>query len=208
MLKHELAGGHVLDFGCGPGFLSERLLDGGFEVTAVDQSPGSVDAANRRCGGRHGWHGAALGSDGLPSASFDGAMCIETIEHLDDDGLSAVLEEIDRVLRPSGIAVFTTPNEEDLRASMVYCPFCDTEFHPVQHVRSWSAASLEEALLAAGFDVLLSASTDLARWQPVRHSAWMGRPGQASLLVKRLGRRPAFGSGPHLVALAQSRSGG
>lgn len=43
---------HVLDLGCGEGWLSERLLDLGMEVLASDAVPDLVQCARQRCGGR------------------------------------------------------------------------------------------------------------------------------------------------------------
>jgi len=44
----------------------------------------------------------------LPSQTFDGVVCVEVIEHVDDD--ERFVEQIARVLRPGGWAYFTTPN--------------------------------------------------------------------------------------------------
>jgi 2-polyprenyl-3-methyl-5-hydroxy-6-metoxy-1,4-benzoquinol methylase len=49
----------------------------------------------------------------LPSASFDRVICTEVLEHVVDP--DAVLEGIARVLRPSGVAVVTVPNDPLIR---------------------------------------------------------------------------------------------
>jgi 2-polyprenyl-3-methyl-5-hydroxy-6-metoxy-1,4-benzoquinol methylase len=206
VLRTELRGEHVLDFGCGPGFVSERLLADGLTVTAVDQSPDSVAAAEERCSGV-GWRGAHVGSGDLPKEAFDGVICIETIEHLDDDALGEVLAEIRRLLRPGGVVLFTTPNDEDLSASLAYCPFCDTEFHAVQHVRSWTPESVTAALVSAGFEVRKAAGTELEWWQTVRENQWLGVRRFSSDLVNRLRHRAnRFSGGRHLVVLARRPS--
>src|SRR5439155_25597686 len=74
--------------------------------------------------------------------SFDLVICLETLEHLLDDTISAIISEIYGLLKPGGAALFTTPNNEELSRNFVYCPFCQTEFHQVQHVRSFSEGSL------------------------------------------------------------------
>jgi 2-polyprenyl-3-methyl-5-hydroxy-6-metoxy-1,4-benzoquinol methylase len=46
---------------------------------------------------------------GIPEASFDRIICTEVLEHVADP--DAVLTEISRLLRPSGLAVVTIPND-------------------------------------------------------------------------------------------------
>jgi len=87
----------------------------------------------------------------FPDKSFDVITCLETLEHLLDDRLSVVVKEIHRLLKPGGVALFTTPNNEDLLRSHVYCPFCETSFHKVQHVRSFSESSMRALLESHGF---------------------------------------------------------
>ena len=196
----------VLDLGCGPGFLSERLLAAGYTVQGIDQSPGSVAAANTRCAGSDRWRGASTDAAVVDGDSFDAVTCIETIEHLDDAALGEVFSEIRRLLIVGGVALFTTPNEEDLAASMVYCPFCDSEFHEVQHVRSWSGRTLASALEQAGFEIRTCAATNLAWWMPFRESQWLGVRRSTSDLIERARHRTdRWGDGPHLIALATSR---
>jgi ubiquinone/menaquinone biosynthesis C-methylase UbiE len=52
---------------------------------------------------------ANLKSLPLPEGSFDGIVCIETIEHIPPDELHAVTSELARVLVPGGILVITVP---------------------------------------------------------------------------------------------------
>jgi hypothetical protein len=79
------------------------------------------------------------------------------------------------VLRPGGYLVITTPNEEALEAQHVMCPSCGCEFHPVQHLRSWSSAALSLALVQAGFRTVRCQATlfsDLPRALWGLHAAW------------------------------------
>src|SRR3989338_2691659 len=48
---------------------------------------------------------------GLPSASFDRALCIDIIEHLPDP--TALLAEVSRLLKPGGTALVTIPVMHD-----------------------------------------------------------------------------------------------
>jgi SAM-dependent methyltransferase len=47
-------GATVLELGCADGFMTEALLRAGFVVTALDLSPGMIDAARRRLAGAEG----------------------------------------------------------------------------------------------------------------------------------------------------------
>lgn len=187
-------GRRVLDYGAGAGFLIEHLLQQGNRVTALDYSPASVDAIRERYAGRSGFEGAydteQLAREGH---TFDALVCVEVVEHLEEEQLRDVLDDVRRLLVPGGLAVFTTPNREDLAASDVYCPVSDVVFHRWQHVRSWDRHTLSIALQDAGFTVSRTFETDFsARRRLSRH--------YASLAVRSaLGRTQGL---PHLVAVA------
>jgi SAM-dependent methyltransferase len=146
--------GRILDFGCGPGYLIARLLDHGGKVTGVDFSPRSIERVVERFQGRPEFEGAHV-IDSIPTPfadqSFDTVFFIETIEHLLDDDLEAAAGELRRLTRKGGTVVISTPNQEDLEVAASVCPDCGCTFHPVQHVRSWSAESLTQFMSGFGF---------------------------------------------------------
>jgi SAM-dependent methyltransferase len=218
--------GRVLDFGCGPGYLIENLLAAGAECWGVDASPRSVACANERAGAHPRWQGAAVNEQGartpFPDGFFDAIACVETLEHLPDDVLGAVLTEIRRVLRPGGTALFTTPHAERLHDTQVYCPFCESEFHRYQHLRTFDPASLEPLLHERGFAPLFVANIDFRDLAaPASQRDWKNwTPGMLYRAARRswlltldlLSRRPFLdshharalaGRGGHLVALAR-----
>jgi ubiquinone/menaquinone biosynthesis C-methylase UbiE len=145
-----------VDIGCGTGPLVRALARRGVQSVGIDSSAGVLREAERVARGEHletrFMRGSAV-SLPLADQEIDCAALIEVVEHLDDDTLSKVLREALRVLRVGGILVVTTPNHEDLRLSTVQCPDCGAEFHNMQHVRTWTRASLRSALAAAGFHV-------------------------------------------------------
>jgi 2-polyprenyl-3-methyl-5-hydroxy-6-metoxy-1,4-benzoquinol methylase len=213
----------ALDYGCGPGFLIERLLAAGLTCYGADAASAAVRAANDKFKDNPDWKGAVT-LDGTPSAFdanvFDIVTCIETLEHLPGDMLTAVVSDVFRVLVPGGIALFTTPNNEDLSQDMVYCPFCQSEFHRMQHVRSFSAETLASVLSQAGFQVLFCAGLDfctfqrtLPPWRDLCYGTlvWFARKKLYSLLDK-IGKTPfprgrelrhlLADGGPHLCAVA------
>ncbi len=111
----------VLDLGCGPGALLERLMRDGYqEIVGVDVSIRSLERAARR-----------LKLDLLPDAQrerikllqspltyrdrrlrgYDAAVLVEVIEHLDPPRLAAAERNVFGSARPDTVVV-TTPNRE------------------------------------------------------------------------------------------------
>ncbi len=160
--------GKVLDYGCGLGYLLQQLLNHDLECSAAEFSEKSVELVNSKFQGYPKWKGATLVT-GLPtqfsSGEFDVITCTETLEHLSDELLPGVVAEMRRLVKPSGMVLFTTPNDEDLELAMTYCPFCDAEFHKVQHLRSFTAASLQALLQSHGFQVLFCQGIDFREFQ-------------------------------------------
>jgi SAM-dependent methyltransferase len=170
----DLHGKQVIDYGAGPGYLVQYLLENGAAVTAADYSAASVDAANQRFGGKAGWQGAMLIRDGalaVDDGAFDLITCVETVEHMFDQPRAAMLGEFRRLLKPGGRLFVTVPNEEDLRGSHVYCPQCAHEFHRWQHLTSWDQEKMSRLLHDAGFKVEFCQGVALERWGPSRSGA-------------------------------------
>ena len=168
--------GKVLDYGCGPGFLTDLLTDAGLETYAADYSPKSIAHIEKKLAGRQNWKGAKLienASAPYPDDSFDLVTCIETIEHVPADGLAPLMSEMKRVLRPGGVLVITTPNAEDLAENLNYCPFCDTEFHRWQHLRSLNIQDVDSLIRTSGMKPLLVQAMDFSNFQSqVELPAW------------------------------------
>jgi arsenite methyltransferase len=98
-------GERILDVGCGPGFYVAELLDEvGAEgsVVGVDGSAAMLAVAAHRCDGRANvaLHEADVLSLPVESASFDGALCVQVLEYVQD--VEAALAEMHRALRPGG----------------------------------------------------------------------------------------------------------
>ncbi len=89
-------GEEVLDVATGTGLVAERLLEGGFEVTGLDQSPEMLAQAHRRFGGRVRLVEAS--ADALPfaDASFDHLTFTYLLRYVDDP--AATLSELARVV--------------------------------------------------------------------------------------------------------------
>jgi len=189
--------GVVMDFGAGPGYLTEKLLRRGARVFSVEFSPESAASLESRLSGRSGFLGARAASlDRIPcdDASADLAILVEVVEHLDDAILEGTLREVTRVLRPGGHLVVTTPNDEDLGVAEILCPDCGCVYHRVQHVRSWSAASLSKAIERFGYETIAAQATKFTRKG--------GLLSRTRRTLRELRGRPA----PHLFYLARKRA--
>ena len=98
----------ILDIGCGTGTFLDYVNCSYFRYTGIDISRVNIEKARRK----HGRTFKVMSAEKLKfkDNSFDKIVCIELIEHLFTSELIAVLREMDRVLKPGGIAVISTPN--------------------------------------------------------------------------------------------------
>jgi SAM-dependent methyltransferase len=164
-LKTDVA---VLDYGCGPGFLIEKLLSRDVVCAGIDNSARAVELVNQKFEGKKNWMGAVKVSTPpapFPDSKFDVITCLETLEHLPADQLDAVVAEIYRLLKPGGVALFSTPNEENLLLSHIYCPFCQTSFHSVQHLNSFSVRSMRALTESHGFSTIFCSGINFEAFQ-------------------------------------------
>jgi ubiquinone/menaquinone biosynthesis C-methylase UbiE len=104
----------ILEIGCGRGFYirSVSMFDFPKEIVGVDVNKEYLNAT-RSINKNDARVTIKKGSIyGLPFADnyFDCIICSEVLEHLDDDLAGA--KELHRILKPSGIAIFSVPNNK------------------------------------------------------------------------------------------------
>lgn len=169
----------VLDVGCGDGVTAFRLTKAGYRVAGVDPERLALDFAVEEFARR----GAAApefqeGScDKLPfdDGRFDAVLGLELIEHLDTGVTHAFLAEANRVLKPGGVLVVTTPHKQT------------PELRSPYHTHEYQATELRELLETTFTDV--SVYGYFGRWQRLAYGVgWRltGKP--ARLLWKIVGR--------------------
>ena len=191
----------IVDMGCGPGYLTEELLQRGHRVKAVDASAETIERLRARLGDRPGVLGATVGSlEAIPAADAEvGTLfLIEVLEHLPPERRQQVVREIARVVRPGGHLVATVPNEEDLDAKKIACPECGCVFHRVQHLQRLDTQMVSSLLDRCGFEPIFVKGLNFRHF-PDR--VFYG-------LVKRAVRRiPALGGAgaPHMMAIGRRR---
>lgn len=109
-LKARLAGfgdARLLDCGCGTGLTGEALRDAGSEgpLIGLDLSSKSLAVAAQK-GIYHRLEPADLNASlPLDTNAVDGALCVGVLTYLEEGQL---LGELTRVIRPGGVAVFTS----------------------------------------------------------------------------------------------------
>ena len=133
--------GSILDVGCGPGAVSARLLERGYEVTGVDYNHRAVAFARILAYGGAFVQGdiRSLGEvDGIGDG-FDAAACIEVLEHVPAEFRGRVFRGVYSALRSGGTFVLTTPTPRMSSNAWDY--------------RRAARAELEGALNDAGFEV-------------------------------------------------------
>jgi SAM-dependent methyltransferase len=131
----------VVDCACGTGIGASYLAAAGArQVHAFDLSADAIGQAARRERPNLKFSVASATDLGLPPASVDVYVCLETIEHVVED--MALLVEVSRVLRPSGVFICSTPNRwvKDPGATLRDRP-CN-----IFHVREYSPAEFTDLL--------------------------------------------------------------
>jgi SAM-dependent methyltransferase len=154
------AGRSVLDVGCGSGEVLASLRAPGVRLCGVEMSAGAVEALRAR-----GIEASAvdLESGVLPFADgeFEIVLCYDVLEHLFAPG--RLLREIQRVLRPEGIAAICVPNTLNLfnRFRFLageFVDIMDTSHHSEEmfsnHIRLFSKSLFERFVTANGCRVV------------------------------------------------------
>lgn len=146
----DLTGRRVVEFGCGTGRHASLVLAAGARsYTGIDGSPGML----REAASRHGLPGAnwvqgSLHATPFATASFDGALVVLVLEHLQE--LAPLFTEIARVLAPGGVLRLLEIHHDLLAAGTV------AHFHDAGVERRFTStahatATIVAALTAAGF---------------------------------------------------------
>lgn len=98
----------------------------------------------------------------LPSASFDCALAVEVLEHVDED--RTFLENVRRVLKPGGVFLMTTPNGDS-------CPIPSNS----DHKRHYKRAHLDTLLREVFEEVEVEYAVALGKMRTVGLRSWSVR---------------------------------
>ncbi|MCR4407956.1 MAG: methyltransferase domain-containing protein [Anaerolineae bacterium] len=119
LLQRHLYGPEiVLDMGCGDGRLTSLLANKVSRVIGLDHQILPLLFARLLIQNNNVvliQHDLTLGSLPLANNCLDLVSAFDVIEHIPLETLSVLLQEVKRVLKPSGKFVLTTPNKDSLR---------------------------------------------------------------------------------------------
>ena len=101
----------VLDMACGEGYGSNLLAAGAASVIGVDIDEKVIRHASAKYGStKLQFLSGSITALPIPDDhSFDVIVCFEAIEHIEDQ--DALLAEVQRLLKPDGVFIVSTPNK-------------------------------------------------------------------------------------------------
>lgn len=143
----------ILEIGCGTGGLLKELSRWS-AACGLDISPQATKYCRER-----GLDGVCLGDiSSLPfqDEQFDAVVCVDVLEHLEDD--AAALREIRRVCKPEGCLIATVPAFRFLWSRR------DVQLH---HKRRYTLGQVKQRIGHAGFNVLKATYVNLPLFLPL-----------------------------------------
>ncbi|HEX2269890.1 MAG TPA: methyltransferase domain-containing protein [Pyrinomonadaceae bacterium] len=129
-LPYVQSAGDVIDLGCGRGEWLELLNETGITARGIEQNRVLIDRC-RELGLEVVEEDMLAHLRGLPDESTGAITGFHIIEHVSIDTLVSLLDEVLRVLRPGGIAIFETPNPENVLVGSNFFYLDPTHHHPL-----------------------------------------------------------------------------
>ena len=200
MAEQAPAGARVLDAGTGAGALAARMDDLGYDVVAADLQDEWYAASPPLVK----WDLASPTEppDALQPASFDCAVALEVIEHVENPRLA--LRNLHSLLRPGGRIIVSTPNVAHPYSRLKF--FLKSEFHyfapryyyGTGHITPLPAWLLAAHLVEAGFEAASVSYAAFLDIHPRHRIAY--RVLQPIFAVLGLMPRPRHGDGVFVTA--------
>lgn len=138
---HVPKGGAIVDVGCGIGDTLMGIGEG-WTLSGVEYASQSARAARARLKGKADIAVGAASALPFASGAAQGAICLEVIEHLEDD--AAALRDIHRILVPGAVLIASVPYRHWFRQ---YLPL-------MGHFRHYRRQDFASLLERCGFEVV------------------------------------------------------
>lgn len=145
LVTREL-GKRVIEVGCGIGNFTSLMLDRE-AVVAIDIEPSCVDRLQQRFPDRSNLQAfscdvSSTDFRSLESFGADSCVCLNVLEHIEDDGQA--LRNMAQVLVPGGVAILIVP-----AFPILYGPIDEM----LGHYRRYTRGSMTDVARRAGFEV-------------------------------------------------------
>lgn len=194
-VSHYLpAGGMAADYGCGSGKIA-RMLAQHRPVLAIDFGETLVSTSSAFVDNPTPFPVSFATPENVDehTGKISALFFLEAIEHLLPDWIEPTFNNLRKLLKPGGLIVCSTPNEEDVARAMVCCPSCRHYFHKYQHMRTFDAAGLAAFMEERGFDTVEVKAHNLGMVSPYA---------RARQALRRVMGKAQY---PHLVYVGRKR---
>lgn len=158
-IASNVNGRKLLDVGCGSGAFLNVAQQRGWDVSGIELSP-ELSAVSRRAV-KGEVINAAFESVALPEESYDVVTMWDIIEHVLDPVFC--LKKVERLLKPGGMALFCTPDEDSLlaraglalyRISGGAVSYPAMALHPTYHTYFFSRSGFKALVGKTGMHVM------------------------------------------------------
>ncbi|MGC6426863.1 MAG: class I SAM-dependent methyltransferase [Akkermansiaceae bacterium] len=114
--------GRILDIGCWPGYLAMYFRAQNWEVDAIDLRPDRIPLVAEAGVSLHSHNINDSPQFPFEAESFDCILFTEVFEHLDPAGFPVLFKDLERILKPGGRVILSTPNRFSLNKDL-FNPF-------------------------------------------------------------------------------------
>ena len=187
----------VLNIGVGNGALERMGIEKGINMYTLDPSHRAIERLRLSLGMGECAQVGRAESMPFKNEQFDAVVMSEVLEHLSDKKINSALKNIQKILKPKGSLIISTPYRENLKLNIAVCPDCGKVFHKFGHTQSFNKEKIRSVLVRNRFKVEKLFLTSFVDWR---------RKGLRNLVksflrvfLARLGEGVAD---PHLVVIA------
>lgn len=152
---------HMLDIGCGNGFLLEEAIKVGWSnVSGIELSSKAINCANKNI--KQKIINMPFSANHFKENDFDLVFSAMVIEHFND--INMFFSDVKKILRPGGVQVIIAHNESHILSKVL------KNKHPIindEHVNVFSSKTLEKILKKHDFEIL--SINPLTNYYPIKY---------------------------------------